>query len=219
MANEVTLITGGAGFIGCNYAARCIAKGEKIRIFDNLSRKGAERNLAWLNDLYGNGSYDLVVGDVREASQIEKAATDATRILHLAAQVAVTTSVTDPHTDFQINALGTFNTLEAARRSGRKPFFFTLPPTRFMAAWKTCASSKNQHATIMPISLMEPLKNNCLISIHRMDALKAVATSMFAITHAFMTFPRLCSANRVFTDAGNSALKTRAGWPGSSSQH
>mgnify|MGYP000868632320 FL=1 len=123
MANEVTLITGGAGFIGCNYAARCIARGEKIRIFDNLSRKGAERNLAWLTDLYGEGSYELVVGDVRDAAQIEKAAKDAARILHLAAQVAVTTSVTDPRTDFQINAMGTFNTLEAARISGRQPAF------------------------------------------------------------------------------------------------
>ncbi len=118
-----TLITGGAGFIGCNYAARCLQRGERIRIFDNLSRAGAKRNLEWLEQLYGKGSFDLVIGDVRNAEEIQKATRDASRVLHLAAQVAVTTSVTDPRNDFDINALGTFNTLEAARLSGNKPGF------------------------------------------------------------------------------------------------
>ena len=119
----LTLITGGAGFIGCNYAARCLARGEKIRIFDNLSRAGAKRNLEWLEATFGKGSFDLVIGDVRNADEIQKAAKEADRILHLAAQVAVTTSVTDPRNDFDINALGTFNTLEAARLSGNNPGF------------------------------------------------------------------------------------------------
>jgi len=121
--NELTLITGGAGFIGSNYAARCLARGQKILIFDNLSRAGARRNLEWLEQVYGKGSFELIVGDVRDARAIQDAAKKANRILHLAAQVAVTTSVTDPQTDFEINALGTFNTLEAARLSGNQPTF------------------------------------------------------------------------------------------------
>jgi len=118
-----TLITGGAGFIGSNYANRCIARGEKVIIFDNLSRQGAKLNLEWLNEQHGKNSFQLIVGDVRHTDEIEKAAKNVDRIIHLAAQVAVTTSVTDPVTDFSINAQGTFNTLEAARKSGNNPAF------------------------------------------------------------------------------------------------
>jgi CDP-paratose 2-epimerase len=121
--NELTLITGGAGFIGSNYASRCISRGEKIVIFDNLSRAGSKRNLYWLEQTYGKGSFELIVGDVRDAKAIQDAARNASRILHLAAQVAVTTSVDDPRNDFEINAQGTFNVLEAARLSGNKPGF------------------------------------------------------------------------------------------------
>lgn len=118
-----TLITGGAGFIGVNYAARCLSRGQKVVIFDNFSRSGAELNIEWLSDTFGRESYSLVKGDVRDAEAIKKAAKGARRIVHLAGQVAVTTSVIDPRTDFEINALGTFNTLEAARASDLKPVF------------------------------------------------------------------------------------------------
>jgi CDP-paratose 2-epimerase len=116
-----TLITGGAGFIGSNYAARCLQRGEAVRIFDNLSRAGAPLNLRWLEETFGKGSFELIQGDVRDAEAVTKAVNGAARILHLAAQVAVTTSVTDPATDFAINAQGTFNVLEAARKAGEKP--------------------------------------------------------------------------------------------------
>jgi len=119
----ITLITGGAGFIGSNYAARCLARGEKIIIFDNLSRSGAESNIEWLKRQFGEKSFELIVGDVRDADMIRIAASPAERIVHLAAQVAVTTSVTDPRPDFEINANGTFNVLEAARASGKNPAF------------------------------------------------------------------------------------------------
>jgi CDP-paratose 2-epimerase len=122
--SELTLITGGAGFIGSNYAAKCIKRGEKIRIFDNLSRGGAKLNLNWLNETFGSQSFELVVGDVRNPSEIHKAMAGVSKVLHLAAQVAVTTSVTDPQTDFEINANGTFNTLEAARKNGLPKFIF-----------------------------------------------------------------------------------------------
>ncbi|MHC1740873.1 MAG: GDP-mannose 4,6-dehydratase [Anaerolineaceae bacterium] len=121
--DEITLITGGAGFIGSNYADRCISRGEKVVIFDNLSRHGAKINIDWLKQKHGNDSFNLIVGDVRHPEEIKLAAKNARRIVHLAAQVAVTTSVTDPRTDFEINAQGTFNTLEAARASGNHPSF------------------------------------------------------------------------------------------------
>lgn len=118
-----TLITGGAGFIGSNYAARCLARGEQVVIFDNLSRHGAELNIEWLSNRFDRKSFELIKEDIRDAGAIKTAAKGADRILHLAAQVAVTTSVTDPRTDFEINANGTFNALESARASGRKPVF------------------------------------------------------------------------------------------------
>jgi len=117
------LVTGGAGFIGSNYVHRLIKRGDKVTIYDNLSRGGARRNLEWLKQEFGEKAFDIVVGDVRDADKIKEAAKDAEVIVHLAGQVAVTTSVIDPRDDFESNALGTFNTLEAARASGKKPIF------------------------------------------------------------------------------------------------
>lgn len=117
------LVTGGAGFIGSNFVARLLNRGENVKIFDNLSRAGSARNLEWLKQTYGADAFQLIQGDVRDADAIQKAAADADVIVHLAAQVAVTTSVVDPRNDFEINALGTFNALEAARLSGREPVF------------------------------------------------------------------------------------------------
>lgn len=118
------LVTGGAGFIGSNYVSRLIERGEKVTVYDNLSRAGAPRNLKWLNETYGAQSFTLVEGDVRDGALLEKTAKGVDVIAHLAAQVAVTTSVTDPRNDFEINALGTFNVVEAARLSGSDPIVF-----------------------------------------------------------------------------------------------
>lgn len=117
------LITGGAGFIGINYAHRLLSRGEKVVIYDNLSRPGTDKNSQWLQAEYGAGAFELIVADVRDFDRLREAARDADVIVHLAAQVAVTTSVADPRTDFEANALGTFNALEAARLSGRSPVF------------------------------------------------------------------------------------------------
>ncbi len=117
------LVTGGAGFIGSNYVHRLVSRGEKVTVFDNLSRGGAPRNLEWLKQTHGADAFRMIVGDVRDSAAITEAARGADVIVHLAGQVAVTTSVVNPREDFEINALGTFNTLEAARASGRKPIF------------------------------------------------------------------------------------------------
>ena len=114
------LITGGAGFIGSNLAAHFIKKGKEVTIFDSLSRNGTRSNIKWLESI---GKYKLIKGDIRKFADCKKAVSGQDAILHLAAQVAVTTSVNDPESDFQINALGTFNMLEAARALKEKPVF------------------------------------------------------------------------------------------------
>jgi CDP-paratose 2-epimerase len=116
------LITGGAGFIGCNLAAHFIRTGHTVTLFDNFSRRGSESNLAWLREQFGE-KFAVARGDVREAAPIALAAKGQQVIIHLAGQVAVTTSVTNPREDFETNALGTFNALEAARASGLNPIF------------------------------------------------------------------------------------------------
>jgi CDP-paratose 2-epimerase len=109
------LITGGCGFIGCNAASRFTLLGHSVTALDNLSRSGSDRNLEWLRE---QGQVEFIKGDVRDAdfvgNLIGQRRFDAA--IHLAGQVAVTTSVADPRLDFEINALGTFNLLEAVRR-------------------------------------------------------------------------------------------------------
>lgn len=108
-------ITGGAGFIGCNSAAHFLKQGYQVTVFDNLSRVGAPLNLAWLQEQFGQ-RLTFIQGDVRDMPALEKALPHSDVVLHLASQVAVTKSVEDPREDFTINALGTFNLLEAVRR-------------------------------------------------------------------------------------------------------
>lgn len=115
------LITGGAGFIGCNAAARFMRDGWSVVILDNLSRPGAQINLDWLTTL---GRFELIRADVRDGEAIRHAIVDESpldAVLHLAAQVAVTTSCANPREDFEVNALGTFNVLEAVREAVGAP--------------------------------------------------------------------------------------------------
>ncbi|MEK7178924.1 MAG: NAD-dependent epimerase/dehydratase family protein, partial [Patescibacteria group bacterium] len=115
------LITGGAGFIGTNSVLHFLDKGWDVTILDNLSRRGVDLNLKRLESSHPR-RFSFVKADVRYDQDVldrEAAAHDA--VLHLAAQVAVTTSVTDPRTDFEINTLGTFNVLEAARKVPTPP--------------------------------------------------------------------------------------------------
>ena len=117
------VITGGAGFIGCNLAARLLARGHHVTILDNLSRPRTPHNMSWLYSQAATapGQLQFVQADVRDPAAVVAAVAAAEAIYHLASQVAVTTSVQDPRTDFEINALGTFNVLEAARSSPQRP--------------------------------------------------------------------------------------------------
>ena len=114
------LITGGAGFIGSNVAHRLLSAGHRVRLLDNLSRSGVERNLRWLIETHGD-MVDIEVPDVRNFSVIKQAVKDASQVFHFAAQVAVTSSLSDPIEDFEINARGTLNLLEAIRNTDNPP--------------------------------------------------------------------------------------------------
>lgn len=124
LATRETLIFGGAGFVGSNLAHHLLTKtNANVHIFDNLSRRKVEHNLAWLQTLAkGTDRLKISVADVRDADAVAKAVYAATEIYDFAAQVAVTTSLDDPRADFEVNALGTLNILEAARKSGHQPF-------------------------------------------------------------------------------------------------
>jgi CDP-paratose 2-epimerase len=108
------LITGGAGFIGTNVAHRFLNAGQRVVIYDNLSRPGVEKNVEWLRREHGS-LVDVIVGDVRDGDTLRRVTHDVSRVFHFAAQVAVTTSLDNPMEDFEINARGTLNLLEALR--------------------------------------------------------------------------------------------------------
>src|SRR5215216_5322148 len=114
------LITGGAGFVGSNLAHRLLSAGYRVRLLDNLSRTGVERNLRWLIETHGD-LVDIEVPDVRNLSIVKQAIKDASHVFHFAAQVAVTSSLVDPIEDFEINARGTLNLLEAVRAAENPP--------------------------------------------------------------------------------------------------
>lgn len=114
------LITGGAGFIGSNYVARLMKRGEDVTLYDNLSRSGSTLNLTWLESIKNN-YFSLIKADIRDQETLINAVKNKDVIVHLAGQVAVTTSVINPRKDFEINAQGTFNVLEAARNSNNNP--------------------------------------------------------------------------------------------------
>jgi len=114
------LISGGAGFIGVNAAHHFAQRGHAVTVLDNFSRRGTEENAKWL--VAQHPAIRVVRADLRtDQKALDAEAAQCDVLLHLAAQVAVTTSVTDPRTDFEINALGAFNVLEAARRASRPP--------------------------------------------------------------------------------------------------
>ena len=111
------VITGGTGFIGTNLAEYFLKKGEKVQIIDNFSRKGTKENKKYLEKNFP-ANLKIIKGDIRKDLKLmEKVFSEADAVFHLAGQTAVTTSIKNPRKDFEINALGTFNVLEALRKS------------------------------------------------------------------------------------------------------
>jgi CDP-paratose 2-epimerase len=112
-------VVGGAGFIGSNLAESFLAEGREVIVLDSLARPGVETNLAWLSGRFGS-RLTTVRADVRDAAAVAAALEDAAAVFHFAAQVAVTNSLDDPVDDFEVNARGTLNVLEAVRATGRR---------------------------------------------------------------------------------------------------
>jgi CDP-paratose 2-epimerase len=133
MSPPLTLITGGAGFVGTNLAHRLLAAGESVRILDNLSRPSVNLNLEWLLERH-EGKLDVRLGDVRDSASVADAVRGVDGVFHLAAQVAVTTSLVDPAHDFEVNARGTLNVLEAVRTAARPPYMFLTSTNKVYGA-------------------------------------------------------------------------------------
>jgi CDP-paratose 2-epimerase len=112
-------IVGGSGFIGSNLADSLLSDGLPVLVVDNLSRPGVGQNLAWLAQKHGS-QLAVETADVRDADVLAPLVAHSRAIFHLAAQTAVTTSLVQPSEDFEINLRGTFNILEAARRSRKR---------------------------------------------------------------------------------------------------
>ncbi len=115
------VVTGGAGFVGTNLVARLVEDGSRVVVLDNLARPGSEQNLRRLLATYGD-AVSFLHGDVRDAAAVRRAVSRADRVFHLAAQVAVTTSIDDPVADFEANLGGTVTLLEELRHLDQPPF-------------------------------------------------------------------------------------------------
>src|SRR5205085_8700537 len=117
----LALVTGGAGFVGTNLVERLLADGKRVRVLDSLGRRGSERNLRWLRARYRD-RVEVELGDLRDETAVRRAVVGVSEVYHLAAQVAVTTSLEDPFDDFLVNAQGTVRLLNELRRLTEPPF-------------------------------------------------------------------------------------------------
>lgn len=138
------LLIGGAGFIGVNAADRYSQTGHQVTILDNFARPGAEENANWL--LHKNPKVRLVRADIRtDQGLLAAECAQCDVAFHLAAQVAVTTSVANPRMDFEINALGTLNVLESARQASRPPIVLYSSTNKVYGGMENVAIVENGH--------------------------------------------------------------------------
>lgn len=138
------LVTGGAGFIGTNLSARLLASGRQVIVLDNLSRFGVEQNLQWLHACHA-GQLEIVHGDVRDRDLLGSLVARAGEVFHLAAQVAVTSSLEDPVVDFEVNLRGTLNLLEAIRTSTHRPPLVFTSTNKVYGALEDVALEVGRH--------------------------------------------------------------------------
>lgn len=142
MSGRRALVTGGAGFVGTNLVSRLVEDGVEVVVLDNLSRHGVRDNLHWLQATYGRRvCFDA--GDVRDRLNLRRALAGVSEIYHLAAQVAVTTSLDEPVEDFAVNAEGTLNLLEEARLLPEPPFLLFTSTNKVYGTLPELALERN----------------------------------------------------------------------------
>ncbi|MGE5206252.1 MAG: GDP-mannose 4,6-dehydratase [Chlamydiota bacterium] len=157
------LIFGGAGFIGSNWARHLLENTDaKVHIYDNVSRLGVRHNLQELQRIAGrSGRLQITIGDVRDSNMVQRAVRAATEVYHFAAQVAVTTSVAEPRLDFEVNVGGTFNVLEAVRKSGRRPFLLFTSTNKVYGQLNShrllANSTRYSYADVLGVTENQPL--------------------------------------------------------------
>lgn len=151
------LITGGAGFIGTNLVLDRLSRGDRVRALDTCARVGTKENWEMLEHL-GDDRLELLAIDVRDAEAVRTVVEDIDAIFHLAAQVAVTTSVSHPVMDFHVNALGTLNVLEAARSSARRPVLVYASTNKVYGGLEDEAVERREtryHLSELPLGVSE----------------------------------------------------------------
>jgi CDP-paratose 2-epimerase len=136
-----TLVTGGVGFIGTNVVHRLVKSGESVVVLDNFSREGVEQNARWLSSVLGE-RLKIVRGDTRDRALVLELMRGARQVFHFAAQVAVTSSLLDPLEDFEVNAHGTLNVLEAIRRQPEPPSLLYTSTNKVYGALPTLELSR-----------------------------------------------------------------------------
>lgn len=146
------LVTGGCGFLGCNLADALARRGERVLILDNLSRKGTEENAAWLKARHPK-QIDIEVADIRDLAPVHSCVSAARAVLHLSAQVAVTTSLERPIEDLEINTRGTLNVLESVRLTNPEA------PVVFASTNKVYGRLLSENEVILSGSRYKPVRH------------------------------------------------------------
>ncbi len=159
MQRRYILITGGAGFIGTNIARSYLEEDQPVHIFDNLSRPGVEENITALHEQYP-GNLHFTQADIRDPREVEKAVSTAGTIYHLAAQVAVTTSLEEPLQDVATNLMGTLHVLEAIRKAPSKPSLLFTSTNKVYGRLASVPLRKGRRSGMTPLILLsrEPVR-------------------------------------------------------------
>jgi len=176
------LITGGCGFIGSNLARHYLDKGWEVVAYDNFSRPGAESNAAWL-EVQPGGRLAIIMGDIRDYEPLCEAMQGVNVVAHLAAQVAVTSSVQDPREDFLINALGGFNVLEAARNCSGNPIVLYASTNKVYGALERVRVSADPFRYSLP-DLPEGVNETFPIDLHSPYGCSKGAIDLYMLDYA-----------------------------------
>ena len=179
--------------------------------------RGSEQNVLWLRERHGD-AFQLIVRSVADADACVRAVDDAEIVYHFAGQVAVTTSVTDPRHDFEVNALGTFNILEAARTSSHNPIVLYSSTNKVYGELDGVEVVEQDDRYALPTCLWVFPKPSRWIFIPPTAVPRDRQTSMSATMPGYMAFPRSCFDSRAFMASGRWEWRIRAGLRGSLSR-